>query len=68
MKNCIDDLDNQQKKINTITTDRHPQIKSYIIKDRKNVDLQFDIWHVGKNIKKILSKKAKKKDSAILNG
>ena len=67
MKNCIEDLENQQKKINTITTDRHPQIKLYVTKERKDVDLQFDIWHVGKNIKKKLSKKAKRKDCAILN-
>ena len=53
MKNCIKDLENQQKKINTITTDRHPQIKPHITKERKDVDLQFDIWHACKTYKTI---------------
>ena len=30
MNKCIEDFENQQKKINTITTDRHPHIKSFI--------------------------------------
>ena len=39
MNNCNEDFENQQKKINTITTDSHPQIKSYITKEWKDIDL-----------------------------
>ena len=42
-------------------TDRHQQIRAYMKKERADITHQFDIWHVGKNIKKKLVKKAKKK-------
>ena len=53
MKNCMEDLNNQQKKINTIITGKHVQVKSYITEESKVVHLRFDIWHAGKNIEKI---------------
>ena len=38
IKNCIKDLENQQEKINTITTDRHPQIKTNITEEKKDIN------------------------------
>ena len=45
-----------------MTTDRHKQIRSYLKKERPDIVHQFDIWHVGKNIKKKLAQKAKRKN------
>ena len=53
--------------IKQITTDRHVQIKIFMREERPNISHQFDIWHVCKNIRKKLSKVAKKKSTSILN-
>ena len=51
--------------IKQITTDRHVQIKKFMREERPNISHQFDIWHVCKNIRKKLSKVAKKKSTSI---
>ena len=53
--------------IKQITKDRHVQIKKFMREEHPNINHQFDIWHVCKNIHKKLSKAAKKKSSSILN-
>ena len=53
--------------IKQITTDRHVQIKKIMKEERPNISHQFDIWHACKNIRKKLSKAAKKKSTSILN-
>ena len=35
----------------SITTDQHVQIRSYLAKEHPGILHQFDVWHVGKNIK-----------------
>ena len=43
-----------------VTTDRHVQIKKIMREERPNISHEFGIWHVSKNIRKRLSKPAKK--------
>ena len=50
--------------IKQITTDRHAQIKKLMREEHPNISHQFDIWHVCKNIRKTLSKAAKKKSTS----
>ena len=45
----------------SLTTDRHKQVRAFLRKFRKDIRHQFDVWHFGKNIKKKLTKAAKKK-------
>ena len=66
-KRVIDRLQVCGIKIGSIATDRHKQIRSYIRKLLKYILHQFDVWHVGKNIKKKLVKLAKKKNCCSLN-
>ena len=47
--------------ITQITTDRHVQVRKHVIEQMPDIDLQFDVWHVAKNVKKKLSKLAKAK-------
>ena len=54
-------------KIGSITTDRCKQIRSYMRKFLKHILHQFDIWHVGKNIKKKIVKLPKKTSCCSLN-
>ena len=54
-------------KIESLTTDRHIQIRAYMKNQRDDIKHQFDIWHVGKNVKKKLVKLAKKKGCHDLN-
>ena len=49
------------KKITILTTDRHVQIRSFLIREYPKILLQFDVWHFGKSVKKALSEIAKKK-------
>ena len=66
-KRVVDRLQEYGIKIGSITMDRHKQIRSYMRKFLKHILHQFDVWHVGKNIKKKLVKLAKKKSCRSLN-
>ena len=66
-KRVVDRLQKYGIKIGSITTDRHKQIWSYMRKFLEPILHQFDVWHVGKNIKKKLKKLAKKKRCRSLN-
>ena len=65
MNKCIEDFENQQKKINTITTDRHPHIKSFILQKTSTCNC---IFAMVIKTKKTLHEKAEQNDWAILNG
>ena len=52
----------KKKKKTILTTDRHVQIRSFLIREYPKILLQFDVWHFGKSVKKALSEIAKKKD------
>ena len=65
--NIIDSLQKMGLTIDSLTTDRHVQIKSYMSKEQIDIKHQFDVWHVTKNIKKKIVKKAQKKDTRELN-
>ncbi|XP_057308001.1 uncharacterized protein LOC130645895 [Hydractinia symbiolongicarpus] len=52
-------LENQLS-IEGIATDRHVQIRMYMREERKDIKHHFDVWHMGKNIKRKLVKCAKK--------
>lgn len=47
---CLTNVENTGKKIHVLTTNRRPQIKAYMRNQRKDIKLQFDVWHVSKNI------------------
>lgn len=67
LKKILQRLDNNGLSINGITTDRHKQVRAFLRKERPDIEHQFDIWHVGKNIKKKLVKAAKRKECSDLN-
>ena len=50
-KKVVDRLQEYGIKIGSITMDWHKQIRSYMRKFLKHILHQFDVWHVGKNIK-----------------
>ena len=66
-KRVVNRLQEYGIKIGSITTDRYKQIRSYMRKFLKHILHQFDVWHVGKSIKKKLVKLAKKKSCRSLN-
>ena len=67
LKHNLRRLDENVITVNSLTTDRHKQVRKYLRKERKNITHQFDIWHVSKNLKKKLTKVAKKKCCAELH-
>ena len=53
-------------KIQTLATDRHVGVKSLMNEKYPNINHQFDVWHVSKNVTKRLHKKALSKDAKEL--
>ena len=65
--NCLNELEDFGVNVDSLTTDRHKQVRAYFRKERPDILHQFDIWHVSKNIKKKLVEKARKKACRDLN-
>ena len=63
----MDELKEKNVKVEQITTDRHVQVRKHVTEQMPGVDLQFDVWHLAKNIKKELSKLSKSKPCRVLN-
>ena len=53
--------------IDTLTTDRHVQVRAFLKKECPQIVHQFDLWHFGKSLKKKLTAAAKKKTNAELS-
>ena len=58
---CIAGLQAEDVTIKRIATDRHTSISSAMNKDHKDIQHQFDVWHLSKWVVKQLTKKAKVK-------
>ena len=67
LKQVLQRLADNQIAVTSLTTDRHKQVRCYMRNEMKDTTHQFDIWHVGRNIKKKLSKAARKKSNSELN-
>ena len=61
LKHVLKRLEEYFLPITSLTTDRHKQVRSYMHKEKGEILHQFDVWHVGKNIKKKLAKFGKQK-------
>ena len=49
--------------IKTLATDRHPGIKKLLQQEYPDINHQFDVWHMAKNVSKKLHQKALKKNA-----
>ena len=67
MISCIESIEGTGLKIESLTADHHIRIRAYVKNQRDNIKHQFNIWHVGKNIKKKLVRLAKRKGCHDLN-
>lgn len=45
---CLQKLEEEGVVLSDLVTDRHPQIKAYMKKERTDINYWFDVWHVGK--------------------
>ena len=63
-KRTMEDLKRDGLEIQTIATDRHVQIRKYLKDEHPNINHQFDVWHLTKNVRKKLTAVANKKDTA----
>ena len=52
--------------IKVLVTDRHSQIRKYLLENKPQINHQFDIWHMAKNLKKKLLNHDKTKDCEII--
>ena len=52
--------------LKSLTTNRHIKIRKFMREEYSHVLHQFDIWHVGKSIKKEIAKLGKKTDNQHL--
>nr|XP_037283407.1 uncharacterized protein LOC119176298 isoform X1 [Rhipicephalus microplus] len=51
---CLTAVENLGIHIRSLTTDRHPGVKVYCRKNKPNMPHWYDVWHVGKGLKKKL--------------
>lgn len=57
---CLQKFEEEGVVISDLVTDRHPQIKAYIRKERNDINHWFDVWHVAKGAYKKLETVGKK--------
>ena len=62
LKFLLQSMEERNLTINSLTTDRHRQVISYMKKEKPDINHQFDIWHVSKNIKKKFCCRSKKQE------
>ena len=60
-KLTLKDIQNADIPVHIVATDRHVSIKKEMRQNFQNVDHQFDVWHLAKNLRKRLKEKAKQK-------
>ena len=65
LERSLEKLENSGLQIGVLATDRHPQI-AFMRKNYQNVNHQFDVWHLAKNVSKKLREKAKTKKCPAL--
>ena len=63
---ALKEIEEKGIKIKQITTDRHLQIRKYLREERPDLNHQFDVWHVCKNLNSKIMNAAKKKSCNIL--
>ncbi|KAH7961481.1 hypothetical protein HPB52_009362 [Rhipicephalus sanguineus] len=51
---CLTAVEELGIHIGSLTTDRHPGVKQYCRKHKPNIPHWYDVWHVGKGLKKKL--------------
>ena len=66
-KHCMENINEKVRKIMVVATDHHVGIRADMKRNFPEVDHQFDVWHLSKNITKKLTEKAKKKECADLS-
>ena len=59
LRRCLKELKDANLKLSTLATDRHLMIGAMMKKDFKEINHQFDIWHLVKSLLKKLWPKAK---------
>ena len=52
-KRTMEDLKRDGLEIQTIATDRHVQIRKYLKGEHPNINHQFDVWHLTKNVREV---------------
>src|SRR5664279_1566591 len=66
MSRSLEFLHSSGLKIHTLATDRHTGVRSFIKENYPEINHQFDVWHIEKNITKKLHKKALKREASEL--
>ncbi|XP_056624390.1 uncharacterized protein LOC130437186 isoform X2 [Triplophysa dalaica] len=64
LKRCLDKLESCGLVVDSIVTDRHPQIQKYL--RERNVTQYYDVWHFEKALSKKLRKLSQGKDCKML--
>ena len=50
---CLNTAATSGLHVNTIVTDRHPQIMKYIREEMPSTEHKFDVWHVVKSTRAV---------------
>jgi hypothetical protein len=66
LRRCLDQTKADGLNLSVLATDRHVMVSSVMKKEYKDIDHQYDIWHLAKNIIKKLWVRAKVKNCVDL--
>lgn len=66
LQRSLQNMNENGIQVNILATDRHPQIAHFMKTEHPNIQHQYDVWHVAKNIAKKLAKKAASKSCSSL--
>ncbi|XP_064474229.1 uncharacterized protein LOC135388550 [Ornithodoros turicata] len=63
---CLDHVKAKGMKVETLVTDRHSQVKSFLKTKHPDINHRFDVWHVAKGIKKKIAAVSQSKKHQVL--
>lgn len=64
LKRCLDLLESNSVKVDSIVIDRHPQVEKYL--QERDMSHYYDVWHVAKGLSKKLDALAKRQDCEVV--
>ena len=51
LKLLLTSLESRNVTISSLTTERHRQVRAYLKKEKRNINHQLGLWHIGENMR-----------------
>ena len=51
LKLLLTSLESRNVTISSLTTEQHRQVRAYLKKEKRNINHQLGLWHIGENMR-----------------